>query len=565
MKRNYILFQVILIVVGLTFYISNVESKSLPTAQAYAELKLPEEPDSLQIRAIVQASRIWGFAKYHHPAFASNSINADTEYFCLLNDVLHTPDSMRNDVCLKWISGLGSYAIRDKADDRNLETFNDFNWISDSVSLGKALSESLMKLRDADPENNQYVKQTPVNVSYIETQYSDIPQDDVAYRLLGVAKFWNAVDSYSPNRNLTDRPWDDILAEYIALAFDHSISFSALYSRMVSELCDTHVNSLYSPIFGGRFVPLVCRFAEDRLFVTDTCSIVSNNLAVGDEIILIDSISPIDRLNELASYIPHSNRNSRLRDGSYATLITAKKKVQIKYVREGKIFTTEISSVEGDKFVSRIYSSLYAPPRPELEVVANGIARINIGSLTCKDEQNLKNFLASYDKLIIDLRAYPAEYDVIHKLFPTYFFSKAWEAAEVLLPQADCPGSFIRSTLLTGKTANPDKLYGGKIVLLVNACTQSMSEYFAMFLQTIPGVVTIGSQTAGADGNVTRIQLPYAAFNLTGLGVCYPDGTNAQRNSVKIDMIVEPTAEGMIRGVDEQLQTTIDYLQGEHR
>lgn len=565
MKRNYILFQVILIIVGLTFYICSVESKSLPTAQAYAKLKLPEEPDSLQIRAIVQASRIWGFAKYHHPAFASNSINADAEYFCLLNDVLHTPDSMRNDVCLKWISGLGSYAIRDKADDGNIETFNDFNWISDSVSLGKALSESLMKLKDADPENNLYVKQTPVNVSYIETQYSDIPQDDVAYRLLGVAKFWNAVDSYSPNRNLTDRPWDEILAEYIALAFDRSISFSALYSRMVSELCDTHVNSLYSTIFGGRFVPLVCRFAEDRLFVTDTCSIVSNNLAVSDEIILIDSISPIDRLNKLASYIPHSNRNSLLRDGSYATLVTAKKEVQIKYVREGKTFTTEISSVEGDKFVSRIYSSLYAPPRPQLEVVANGIARINIGSLTYKDEQNLENFLASYDKLIIDLRAYPAEYDVIHKLFPTYFFSKAREAAEVLLPQADCPGSFIRSTLLTGKTANPDKLYGGKIVLLVNACTQSMSEYFAMFLQTIPGVVTIGSQTAGADGNVTRIQLPYAAFNLTGLGVCYPDGTNAQRNGVKIDMIVEPTAEGMIRGGDEQLQTAIDYLQGEHR
>lgn len=565
MKRNYILFQVILIIVGLTFYICSVESKSLPTAQAYAKLKLPEEPDSLQIRAIVQASRIWGFAKYHHPAFASNSINADAEYFCLLNDVLHTPDSMRNDVCLKWISGLGSYAIRDKADDGNIETFNDFNWISDSVSLGKALSESLMKLKDADPENNLYVKQTPVNVSYIETQYSDIPQDDVAYRLLGVAKFWNAVDSYSPNRNLTDRPWDEILAEYIALAFDRSISFSALYSRMVSELCDTHVNSLYSTIFGGRFVPLVCRFAEDRLFVTDTCSIVSNNLAVSDEIILIGSISPIDRLNKLASYIPHSNRNSLLRDGSYATLVTAKKEVQIKYVREGKTFTTEISSVEGDKFVSRIYSSLYAPPRPQLEVVANGIARINIGSLTCKDEQNLENFLASYDKLIIDLRAYPAEYDVIHKLFPTYFFSKAREAAEVLLPQADCPGSFIRSTLLTGKTANPDKLYGGKIVLLVNACTQSMSEYFAMFLQTIPGVVTIGSQTAGADGNVTRIQLPYAAFNLTGLGVCYPDGTNAQRNGVKIDMIVEPTAEGMIRGGDEQLQTAIDYLQGEHR
>lgn len=84
MKRNYILFQVILIIAGLTFSICSVESKSLSTAQAYAGLKLPEKPDSLQIHAIVQASRIWGFAKYHHPAFASRSINADAEYFCLL-------------------------------------------------------------------------------------------------------------------------------------------------------------------------------------------------------------------------------------------------------------------------------------------------------------------------------------------------------------------------------------------------------------------------------------------------------------------------------------------------
>ena len=74
MKRNYILFQVILIVVGLTFCSCNVENKSLSIEQAYAELKLPEEPDSLQIQSIAQVSRIWGVAKYHHPAFASRSM-----------------------------------------------------------------------------------------------------------------------------------------------------------------------------------------------------------------------------------------------------------------------------------------------------------------------------------------------------------------------------------------------------------------------------------------------------------------------------------------------------------
>ncbi len=564
MKRNYILFQVLLIIAGLTFYSCSVETKSLSTEQAYAELKLPEEPDSLQIHAIVQASRIWGFAKYHHPAFASRSINADAEYFCLLNEVLQAPDSMKNDICLKWISGLGPYAIRDKEDDENIETFNDFNWISDSLHLGKALSDSLMRLRNADPENNRYVKQTPVNVSYIETQYSDIPKDDVAYRLLGVAKFWNAVDSYSPNRNLTDRPWDDVLAEYIALAFDRSISFSALYSRMVSELCDTHVNSWYVPIFGGRFVPLMCQFAEDRLFVTDTCSLVPNNFEIGDEIILIDSVSPIKRLDELAPYIPHSNRSSLLRDGSYATLLTAKNEACVEYVRGGKTYTTMISSVDGSKFVNRRFSSQNTSTKPGFKEVAGGIGYINISNLTCKDEQDLENFLASCDKLIIDLRAYPAEYDVLHKLLPTFFFSQAREAAEVLLPQAHRPGGFIRTTVSTRKTSDPDKLYKGKVVLLVNAHSQSMSEYFTMFLQTIPGSVTVGSQTAGADGDVTRIQLPYASFNITGAGICYPDGTNAQRNGVKIDKVVEPSAEGMIRGVDEQLQVAIDYLQGGH-
>lgn len=117
---------------------------------------------------------------------------------------------------------------------------------------------------------------------------------------------------------------------------------------------------------------------------------------------------------------------------------------------------------------------------------------------------------------------------------------------------------------MTRKTSEPDKLYKGKVSLLVNAHSQSMSEYFTMFLQTMLGSVTVGSQTAGADGDVTKNQLPYASFYITGAGICYPDGTNAQRNGVKIDKIVLPSAEGMIRGVDEQLQAAIEYLQGGH-
>lgn len=443
-----------------------------------------------------------------------------------------------------------------------LEVFNDFAWIYDTLRLGAPLSRMLAEIRQAEPGKNRYVEQTSVNVSYIEPEYVDIPENDVAYKLLGVAKFWNAVDSYSPNRNLTDRSWNEVLPDYTAMAFDRSVNFMALYSRMVSELCDTHVSSWFIPLFGGRFAPVVCRFAEERLFVTDTCTIVPNDFRVGDEILLIDGERPVDRLAALTPYIPHSNSASLMRDGSYASLLTAKSEVQIEFRSRGEVRTSTLSTVDGEHFVGRIYTNLYSPQKPTFEEVADGIACIRIGTLTCADEPEFERFLQRYDKLIIDLRAYPAQYDVIHKLLPEYLFSEAREAVAVLLPQADTPGTILRRVESTERASDISRLFRGQVVLLVNACSQSMSEYFVMFLQTIPDVVTIGSQTAGADGNVTCVQLPYAAFNLTGLGVYYPDGQNAQRHGVKIDMVVEPTAEGLMQGRDEQMQTAIDYLNG---
>lgn len=66
------------------------------------------------------------------------------------------------------------------------------------------------------------------------------------------------------NRNLTERSWDNVLAEYIVLAFARLVGFSSLYYIMVFELCDIHINSWYITIFGRHFVPLMCKFAEDR-------------------------------------------------------------------------------------------------------------------------------------------------------------------------------------------------------------------------------------------------------------------------------------------------------------
>lgn len=462
MKRNLFTSSAVLLFSALTLACcggSSVQSPS--TEEARAALVLPEAPDSAQRSAAVQAARIWGFVKYHHPAFARKSLNADAEYFTLLHRIINAPDSARNAVFAEWIAALGPVSMRSDSSVK-CEVFNDFAWIYDTLQLGTPLSRMLAEIRQADPGKNRYVEQTSVNVSYIEPEYTDIPDEDIAYRLLGVAKFWNAVDSYSPNRNLTDRPWDEVLRDYTAMAFDSSVDFMALYSRMVSELCDSHVNSWFIPLFGGRFVPVVCRFAGERLFVTDTCTLVPNDFRVGDEILRIDGKSPVERLAELAPYMSCSNRAALMRNGSYASLLTAKEEVQLEYRSRGELRTSTLSTVDGEHFVGRIYANLYSPQKPTFEEVADGIACIRIGSLTCDDEPELEELLKRYDKLIIDLRAYPAEYDVIHKLLPEYLFPEAREAVAVLLPQADTPGTVVRWVESTERSSDSGRLSGGR-------------------------------------------------------------------------------------------------------
>ena len=63
-----------------------------------------------------------------------------------------------------------------------------------------------------------------------------------------------------------------------------------------------------------------------------------------------------------------------------------------------------------------------------------------------------------------------------------------------------------------------------------------------MCLQTGDNVITIGSQTSGADGNTSQVNL-VGGFKTwtTGIGIFYPDGRETQRKGVNIDIEIKPT------------------------
>src|SRR5690606_15808374 len=122
------------------------------------------------------------------------------------------------------------------------------------------------------------------------------------------------------------------------------------------------------------------------------------------------------------------------------------------------------------------------------------------------------------------------------------------------------PGLFTYTNPLSVGRTNPE-YYKGKVVILVNEMTQSSAEYQTMGLRTAPRATVIGSTTAAADGNVSKIVLPGKIDTMiSGIGIYYPDGKETQRIGILPDIEVKPTIKGIREGRDELLEKAIAII-----
>ena len=72
-------------------------------------------------------------------------------------------------------------------------------------------------------------------------------------------------------------------------------------------------------------------------------------------------------------------------------------------------------------------------------------------------------------------------------------------------------------------------------------------------------MITVGNQTAGADGNVVVFNyLGGYQTAISGLGIMYPDGRLSQREGIAIDIEIQPSIEGLRAGRDEVLEKAIE-------
>jgi hypothetical protein len=196
-------------------------------------------------------------------------------------------------------------------------------------------------------------------------------------------------------------------------------------------------------------------------------------------------------------------------------------------------------------------------------VLPSGIGYVDLDRLTPAQVDEMFVAIAGTQATIFDMRGYP--------------HGTAWTIAPRLGTRVQPVGALFRRPLVEGvegedlsgamvsfeqrlprATGAP---YLGKVVMLVNEYTQSQAEHTGLFFEAATDVTFIGTPTAGANGDVTRMVLPGGyAVSFSGHDVRHADGRQLQRLGLQPQVRAAPTIAGLARGEDEVLATAERWL-----
>lgn len=523
--------------------------------------------DTKQIENLSSLAKVWGFLKYYHPNVAKGDFNWDEQLIQMIPKVEKAKNKEElSEIYLEWITNLGvvkeckSCKGISKKDyfDKNF----DLSWINNSIIFTTELSHKLKYIEENRFQGeNYYVTKTSGGNIKVRNEiiYGDFEYPDQNHRLLSLFRYWNTVEYFFPYKYLTDQNWDSVLIEMISKYrnANDALEYQLLMQETVVKIDDTHA-SFFSDknfdFFGRKYIPAFINVIENKVvvvgFYNDSLAKL-NDIKKGDIIEEVNGKNALEIMSERKKYVNGSNKNTKAKNYDYLIFNGSTDSLKVKIRRDNLVFVKTIKRYSGIDFQPK---ALYN--KEKFNIDENNIGYINLDNLEMKDQNVIMEKINKTKGLIIDFRNYP---DFMPYLIARRLIKQDKEYARLIEPDLTYPGKF---NWKKTKVLDPIKndYYAGKVVVLVNEETQSMAEYCTMFLQTGDNVVTIGSQSAGADGDISRIEFLTFKSAISGLGVFYPDGTPTQRVGVKVDILVRPTIKGIQEGRDELLEKAKEYL-----
>lgn len=526
------------------------------------------ETKPTETQKLVTTCKVWGYLKYYHPQVANGKFDWDKQLFDVLPKVRQANTKEEFSLVLEnWIDSLGEVKeIAPITAPQDVEYFDknfDLSWINSDKLFSTTLSKKIKFIENNRYQGVQYyVRFDETEISHVKnTNFDKLNYSERNSRILALFTYWNVIEYFFPYKYLMDQKWDKVLEEMIPVFIEakNDGDFYIAFQKLTVKLNDSH--GVFYRYVDKNYFPAKCKIIDDKIVVTE---ILNDTLAKKDEIKIGDVITKVNDkaikeiILENRDLIYGSNEAAYLNNLVEPALSVQSEKENIKLeflkgnktiIKNIKLFNYQIS--HANKFTNEL-------KKDKFKMLKNNIGYVHMGILEVNDIPSMIERLKSAKAIIFDIRNYPrgtAE-DISN-------FLNSKETKDILLtiPDSTYIGRFKWKGPRPCGYENKNN-YKGKVVVLVNEETGSQSEEMTMSFQTADDATVIGSQTAGADGNVSNFEVINHVFTrFTGCGVYYPDKSQTQRIGIIPDVEVKPTILGIQQGKDEVLDRALEFIE----
>jgi carboxyl-terminal processing protease len=525
-----------------------------------------------QTTRLAALAKVWGLLKYYHPEVAKGQIDWDAALISAIPAVKAAVDfdsfNQEIDALIREAGDVDPADYNPGTPAHPNESL--FKWIKNRRIFNKDVSKKLKIVQKKHiPADNFYVQSDP-NVGNTlfenENPYLQPYYPDENFRLLALFRYWNIIQYFYPYKDDMDTDWEVIVEEFIPrlIAAGDMYEYHLTMKELFTRLNDSHAFSYSPPLnyyFGYYYAPFEVRYFQGKTIVTRVFAELldqADAVQVGDIVVQRNGTDIDTFRDDMRKYVEASNEP------------TLERNINDYYVVRGQsdhlTFTLSRDGQVRDVTVPAYYSSIVWDAEQNADslldkwkILPGNIGYVHMGIVYPEDVEQVMAELMNTRAIIFDVRYTP---NSTFYLFANYLNPEPVDFFKFTYPILDYPGTFDSLPgYRVGPESNPD-YYKGRVVFLADERTQSHAEFTCMSLQASPDATFVGSQTAGADGNVSYVWLPgYIVTYFTGLGIYYPDGTPTQRIGIVPDIVSRPTVAGIQQGRDEVLETAIQFIE----
>lgn len=369
---------------------------------------------------------------------------------------------------------------------------------------------------------------------------------------LDVAVLWPVVRHFYPYQELVD-DWSGML--YGALAASTAVtdreSHRRVLQRMLVALEDGHVNVIdrdESARVDRALLPIALQAVEQALVVAGSQD--PDRIRPGDRIVAVDG-EPADKW--IADRLAHHSGSPHWR----------MRRAGIDLLRGPRGQTRTLELARGDErievaLVHELDAAFSVRKHDPVAELAEGIVYIDLDRIDQAALDQAIPRLAEARGVVFDLRGYPGGLTpgFLGHLLDSDDDLEGW--MRVLVARAP-NGDLVEAERFEWNTPAIAPRIQAPVIFLTNANAISYSESILGLVKYHGLGTIIGSNTAGSNGNILRVNLP-GQFRViyTGMRVIGPDGEPFQGRGIEPDVRVYPTVGGLREGRDEVLERALE-------